>query len=252
MARESWTTRKGARNSTNALGSVNPSATSPSVMMLIAAACRRWVVSTALAGPLFRLTSSSSNSIRKLVSSSSIALASAPGPRALALKCLHRRQQVPGRQSGSLGENAPNYPGERLLGVTLFPDQQLVGIDFDGDGLGSHTQIMHGPCMGSRRCVHAECEPGMGSNVYGEETAARGFSVASVSTSTAAMRKNPAPAVNAMAGPSPAAPPNPRSLTNATEVGPSPAPSATFRKKLTAIAKPRCRFGTTSSIEEKP
>src|SRR2546421_3378295 len=147
MARESWRTRNGARNSSKALGSVNPSANSPSVMMLIPAACRRWAVSTALAGPLFRLTSSSSNSIRKLVSSSSIAFASAPGACSLALKCLHRRQQVPGRQSGSLGEHASNYPGKRLLGVTPFPDQQLVGIDFDGDGLGSHTQIMHGPCM---------------------------------------------------------------------------------------------------------
>src|SRR5205807_6688530 len=77
------------------------------------------------------------------------------------------------------------------------------------------------------------------SNVYGDATAARGFTVASVSSSTVAMRKNPAPAVNAMAGPSPATLPKPRSLTNATEVGPSPAPSAAFRKKLTAIAKPR-------------
>jgi hypothetical protein len=34
----------------------------------------------------------SSNSIRKLVSSSSIAFAFAPGPCSLSLKCLHRRQ----------------------------------------------------------------------------------------------------------------------------------------------------------------
>src|SRR5947207_7814160 len=98
---------------------------------------------------------------------------------------------------------------------------------------------------------HCRCQCGKASS-YGDGTAARGFSVASVSTSTVAMRKNPAPAVNAIAGPSPAALPKPRSLTNATEVGPSPAPSATLKKKLTAIAKPRCRFGTTSSIEEKP
>jgi len=40
---------------------------------------------------------------------------------------------------------------------------------------------------------------------YDDDTAARGFNVASVSTSIVAMRKNPAPAVSAMAGPSPAA-----------------------------------------------
>ena len=119
--------------------------------MLIATAYRRWLVRTALAGPVLRLASSSSNSIRKLVSSSSIAVASAPGPCSLALKCFHRRQQVPRGQCRSLRENAPNYPGERLLGVTLFPHQQIIGVYFDGDGFGSHTQTMHGPCMGIKQ-----------------------------------------------------------------------------------------------------
>ena len=53
-------------------------------------------------------------------------------------------------------------------------------------------------------------------------------------------------------GPNPAAEPNIWSLASATAVGPTPAPSATFRKKLTDMASPRERFGTTSKIAEKP
>src|SRR5439155_8638955 len=151
MARESCTTRKGARNSTNALGSVNPSANSPSVTILIATACRRGLVRTALAAPVFPLASSSSNSIRKLVSSSSIAVASAPGPCPPALKRLHRLQQIPGSQRRTLRKNASNHPGEGLLGIPLFTNQQFVGVDFDRNGLDSHAQIMHGPCMGVKQ-----------------------------------------------------------------------------------------------------
>ena len=46
--------------------------------------------------------------------------------------------------------------------------------------------------------------------------------------------------------------PNICSLATATAVGPTPAPTATFRKKLTDMATPRERFGTTSKIAEKP
>src|SRR5258708_20161782 len=53
-------------------------------------------------------------------------------------------------------------------------------------------------------------------------------------------------------GPSPAFEANTWAPATATAVGPSPAPSATFRKKLIDIASPRERFGTTSRIAEKP
>src|SRR5947208_11830659 len=102
---------------------------------------------TALAAPVFPLASSSSNSIRKLVSSSSIAVASAPGPCPPALKRLHRLQQIPGSQRRTLRKNASNHPGEGLLGIPLFTNQQLIDVVFDRNCLGSHAQIMHGPCM---------------------------------------------------------------------------------------------------------
>src|SRR5437762_9805413 len=56
----------------------------------------------------------------------------------------------------------------------------------------------------------------------------------------------------AIAGPSPASPPNKCSLAMATAVGPTAAPTARFRKKVIDMARPRERLGTTSRIAEKP
>src|SRR5258708_8639168 len=64
--------------------------------------------------------------------------------------------------------------------------------------------------------------------------------------------KYPAATVKTIGGPSPAFAANTWAPPTATAVGPSPAPSATFRKKLIDIASPRERFGTTSRIAEKP
>src|ERR1700756_3651486 len=55
-----------------------------------------------------------------------------------------------------------------------------------------------------------------------------------------------------MAGPRPALVPNTCALASETAVGPIPAPRATLRKKLMAMASPRDRLGTTSRMAEKP
>lgn len=57
--------------------------------MLIAIADRRCAPSTAMAAPGLRVASSSSNSMRKLVSSSSMPGAFTPGTGSLSLECLH-------------------------------------------------------------------------------------------------------------------------------------------------------------------
>src|SRR6202042_1758435 len=70
-------------------------------------------------------------------------------------------------------------------------------------------------------------------------------------TAARAMRK-PTATVTTRGGPSPAFAVKTCAPATATAVGPSPAPNATFRKKLIDIASPRERFGTTSRIAEKP
>src|SRR5471030_3063256 len=58
--------------------------------------------------------------------------------------------------------------------------------------------------------------------------------------------------VKAIAGPRPASAANSFWPANTTAVGPSPAPNATFRKKLIAMAKPRTRLGAASRIADRP
>src|SRR5205814_1251966 len=74
-------------------------------------------------------------------------VASAPRPCPPALKRLHRLQQIPGSQRKTLRKNASSHPEEGLLGIPRFMHEQLVGVDFDRNGLASHAQIMHTPCM---------------------------------------------------------------------------------------------------------
>ncbi len=140
--------RETASETQRARGSLKPSANSPSVMILIAAARRRCLANTPCAGLISRRINSSSNSIRKLVSSSSIARPRPPRPGAAALESLHGVEKITDRQCGSLREHATNDAGEGLLRILSLPNQEFVRIDFDRDGFGSQTQIMHGRRIG--------------------------------------------------------------------------------------------------------
>src|SRR5258708_28118009 len=83
-------------------------------------------------------------------------------------------------------------------------------------------------------------------------TAPRARKLDSAAQTAERATRYPAATVKTSGGPSPAFAPNTCAPATATTVGPSPAPSATFRKKLIDIASPRERFGTTSRIAEKP
>ena len=143
---ESWTTRKWVMNAPNSVASVNPSANSPKVMMLMATGSVRKRASSRRAGPDCCLEISSSNSTRNVVSSSNTLRPLSPRPRAFAGERFHCGHQLPRGQRRALCEKATNDARKRLVASTLFARQQLVGIYFDGNGLRRHTQTIHGPC----------------------------------------------------------------------------------------------------------
>src|SRR5579862_2570810 len=74
-------------------------------------------------------------------------------------------------------------------------------------------------------------------------TALRARKLDSAAQTAARATTYPAATVKTSGGPNPAFAANTCAPARATAVGPKPAPSATFRKKLIDIASPRERFG---------